>query len=224
MPSIREKTDVSRSRRRTRAYRARARQQRRRSIMLTGTAALSLALASAFSIASFSGVDLANAAVQRARSFSELIDARSPGQRTLGQLSNTKHKPRVLAERAPEADNVEPTSKNFAEALTPLAPATVSIDAPPQTPELGLTAPPPGFFDLPGGGGAPPSGGSTPPGGGIVPPPGGPPGPPSPPPPNPGHPPVLPEPGTWMTMIVGFGVMGWALRRKAAPRPRSFAG
>jgi hypothetical protein len=26
----------------------------------------------------------------------------------------------------------------------------------------------------------------------------------------------VPEPGTWMTMILGFGLTGWALRRRRA--------
>jgi hypothetical protein len=29
-------------------------------------------------------------------------------------------------------------------------------------------------------------------------------------------PPAVPEPGTWMTMLFGFGAMGWLLRRNKA--------
>ena len=65
---------------------------------------------------------------------------------------------------------------------------------------------------------------NPPPGGGIItppqaPPPGG--GGPNPPPPPPGEeppppppPPAVPEPGTWATMLLGFGLTGWAMRRR----------
>ena len=46
---------------------------------------------------------------------------------------------------------------------------------------------------------------------------GGGPNPPPPPPevePPPPPPPAVPEPGTWATMLLGFGLTGWAMRRR----------
>ncbi|MEP7130581.1 MAG: PEPxxWA-CTERM sorting domain-containing protein [Sphingomicrobium sp.] len=174
-----------------------------------------------FSLASFTGIDLADAAVSRAKSLMELMDQRSPGARTEAELSKTKHAGEVLAERQP----VLP--KNLAEVLSPPQPmpVPVDIDAPALAMEL-ASAIPPGIIvppAFPPGGGivTPPGGGIvTPPGGGIVTPPGGgdtpPPGPPDTPPDTPPGPPPLPEPGTWMTMLLGFGLVGWALRRDKA--------
>jgi hypothetical protein len=212
---------ISRGKRHGRAYRARVR--RRRALIFTSAAAFSTALGGAFSIASFTGVDLAHAAVEKAHSLSDLIGARSPGERTLGQLSNTKHKHQALADHQAAPEAKKPLPKNLADALAPVAEAPVTLPAP--VPELALSSPPPDVFfsPPPGGGGVivPPG---SPPGGG----PGGPPNqpppnqpPPNQPPPNtppPNQPPAVPEPGTWMTMILGFGVIGWSLRRKPAER------
>ncbi len=217
MSSFGAKKQIFRGKRDGDAYRGRV---KRRRIVLTSVAALSVALGSAFSLATFAGVDLAGAAVQRAKTLSDLLDARSPGERTQGQLSNTKHKHAILAERDAEPADVKQPLKNFAEALLPIAPAAVTIDAPPQIPEFALQLPPPPtFFSPPGGGIVPRGGGSSPPGGGSTPPggPGGPPNqPPENPPPPPNQPPALPEPGTWMMMILGFGMVGLSLRRHAA--------
>lgn len=208
MPSA--KKYISRGKRDGEAYRARA---KRRRIALASAAALSIALGTAFSVASFTGIDLASAAVQRAKTFSDLLNARSPGERTEGQLSNTKHKHVVLAERDAEPADLKQPLKDFAEALLPTAPPAVTIDAPPQVPQFALELPPPAVFFTPPGGGivTPPGGVSTPPGG-----PGGPPNqPPETPPLQPTPPPALPEPGTWLMMILGFGMVGVALRRNA---------
>lgn len=211
MPSLSAEMKIRNARRRGRASRSNA---KRRRIILTGAAALSLALGTAFSLATFTGVDLANAAVERARTLSDLLNARSPGERTQGELSNTKHKHAVLAEREPDAADIREPLKNLAEALAPMGPAAVTFDGAPQVPEFAMELPPPpSIFSPPGGVVIPPPGGT--PGG-----PGGPPDqppinpPPNPPPPNP--PPPLPEPGTWMMMIVGFAIVGHALRRDLA--------
>lgn len=210
MPSLSAETKIRTARRRSRAFPAKAR--RRRRVLLSGAASLLLALGSAFSMATFTGVDLANAAVERAKTLSDLLNARSPGERIQGQLSNTKHKRSVLAEREPEGAGIKEPLKNLAEALAPISPATVDVDAPPQVPEFALEVPPPPIISPPGVV-IPPPGGT--PGG-----PGGPPGqPPDNPPPNqppPVSPPPLPEPGTWMMMILGFTMVGHALRRNAA--------
>ena len=186
-----------------------------------------------FSVASFGGMSMAEAASTQAKSLAELLDQRSPGTRTAGVLTKTKLDRSVLADRQTVSKPVVP--KNLAEVLAPPVSALAPIDldvpvaelAPVSPPPLGaILLPPPGggvFVPPPGGGVVtPPGGGGTPPGGGGTPPGGGgtPPGPPDTPP----GPPPVPEPGTWMTMILGFGMIGWSLRRGRAYAPASSAG
>jgi hypothetical protein len=187
---------------------------------------IAVALGMTFSLASFTGTDLADAAVSRAKSLMGLMDQRSPGARTEGELTKTKHAGEALADREP----VLP--KNLAEVLSPPQSMLVPVDIDAQAPAMELdSAIPPGLIvppAFPPGGSivTPPGGGIvTPPGGGIVTPPGGggdtpPPGPPDTPPDTPPGPPPLPEPGTWMTMLMGFGLVGWALRRDKAAATR----
>src|SRR5438105_9666894 len=81
--------------------RRRSRRHRARKRLLTAAAAATAALAGALGFADFAGVDLASAAVERAKSFIELINRRSPGERLRGELIKTKHRHfKVLAERA----------------------------------------------------------------------------------------------------------------------------
>jgi hypothetical protein len=210
---------------------------RRRPILLAGGAAATVALTTALSIASFTGVDLANAAVERAKSLAELMSARSPGERTQGALTKTKHKAVVLAEReAPPA--IVPPVASLADAMAPplaaLMPVSVEVPpiaqlVPPPPPGVSFTTPP-GVFTppccslvplTPPPPGPPPP---PPPGPPPPPPPGPPPPPPpGPPPPPPPPPPAVPEPGTWMTMVVGFGLTGWLMRRRPGRRVRSTA-
>jgi hypothetical protein len=186
------------------------RRERRRLLVATG-GALSLAIASALSIANFTGVDVAAAAVSEAQSFLELMHRRSPGARTEAQLTKTKHRHhRVLAERSlpelPEIPAVAPVTPTVALFAPPLQAALPVF---PEAPLLTAAAYPPPLFFVPPIGGvfAPPPGGSGGPPGG----PGGPGGPPQQPPPE--QPPAVPEPSTWAMMILGFGLSGWALRR-----------
>lgn len=178
---------------------------------MAGTAvSLAAALGMAFSLTSFAGADFAGAAVTGAKSLIDLMDQRSPGARTEGELTKTKHAKEAQADRLPIVPN------NLAEVLAPPADSLVPVDIGPPTPVIELASTlPPGIILVPPA--SPPGGGTvTPPGGGVTPPGGGdtpPPGPPGPPPPGP---PPLPEPGTWMTMILGFGVVGWLLRRDRA--------
>src|SRR5207245_11086782 len=83
--------DITRAVRRSRAFRERMQRRRRRSLV-AGTA-LSVAVAGGmvFSLASFGGADLAEAAVNRAKSLMDLLDQRSPGARTEAELTKTKH-------------------------------------------------------------------------------------------------------------------------------------
>jgi hypothetical protein len=198
-----------------RRRRRRVVQRHRRHRILGAAAALAFALASALGVASFTGTDLAGAVATRAQNLMELLDKRSPGQRTESQLTKTKSHHRMLADRLPAPDVNAPVELAQMIAPPPSALVPVDVGAPPA--ELSFLAPPqpPGaiFF--------PPSGGGTPGGGG---PPGGccgggtPPGTPTTP-----TPPAVPEPGTWMTMLVGFGLIGWVLRRDKPQFVRSLA-
>src|SRR5439155_20063357 len=110
-----------------------------------GASTAATTLAAAFSISSFAGGDLAGAAVERARSFLQLMSQRSPGERVKGALTKTKHRHfRVLAERIP-------------------APAAPAIPVPPLTGSLANVLAPPGPL-LPGGIELPAFAAATPPG------------------------------------------------------------
>ena len=180
-------------------------------MLLAGATSLAVASASALSIASFSGIDIAGAAVAKAQSFTDLMNQRSPGKRTAAQLMKTKGKHfKMLAANVPAEIPpavYTPVATLFAppaQALTaPLFPAAAPFFAEAPAPFPALFLPPiGGGFLVPGA-----------PGGGG----GGPPGQPPPvtPPPIVAPPVgVIPEPGTWMTMVLGFGLGGWAMRRR----------
>ena len=180
----------------------------RRPLVLTSVGAFALALGSALSLANFAHVDLADAATDRAKSFMEMLTDRSPGERTQAQLTKTKHH-RVLAEReaAPEVPKVL-----SAVLATPAPPPIVAAAmAPVPVPELlALAAPPIALpvLSTPGGNVIVPGGGGG--GGGCC---GGTDTPPDTPPETPPEVPAVPEPGTWLTMLLGFGFVGWASRR-----------
>lgn len=159
-------------------------------------------------VASFTGTDLAGAAVTRANNLMDLLDQRSPGERTEGQLTKTKVHHQSLADR----DEVPPAVQLAAALIAPApavlpVPVEVAASAPAQLPFLAPPPPPGAIFMSPpvGGGGGGGGGGGTPG------------GPPSTPPNSPPLiPPAVPEPSTWMTMLAGFAFMGWALRRQKA--------
>jgi hypothetical protein len=193
--------------------------------MLAGGSAIAAALASALSVANFAGVDLAQAAVEKAKSLIELMNRRSPGQRVKGELIKTKGKHfKVLAEQpVPEAVLPPPVPPELAGAMAPPLGALIPVSV--ELPAIAQIVPPPGVFYTPPPGvfvccgppGSPPGPPPGPPPPGPPPPP--PPGPPPPPPPGPPPPPPpppVPEPDTWMTMLLGFGLSGWLMRRKRA--------
>jgi hypothetical protein len=209
----------------------------RRPFFVAGGGAFLLALASALAIANFMQVDLAGATADRAKSFMQLLTDRSPGERTEAQL--TKHRAaHVLAEReaAPELPKV------LSDVLAAPGPAAVvqSALAPVPVPEFAtissapaiaaamLPGPGGGVFigggsggggggsgggggGSGGGGGGGGGGGSGGGGGGSTP---GQPTPLTPSTPETPDTPAVPEPGTWMTMLLGFGLIGATLRRQ----------
>lgn len=162
-----------------------------------------------------------------------LFAQRSPGERGAGALLSTKGARRGPTEQvlAPAREVVPPAeAQPFAGLADPELPALAYLGVPEGAPVVappffgGVPVGPVGFF----GGGSPgipgPIGGGGGGGGGGVPPltppvvtpePPGPPGPPIPPgPPSPPLP--IPEPATWLTMLIGFFATGLIVRRRAA--------
>ena len=148
-----------------------------------------------------------------------MLDARSPGDRGNGALTPTKVRPNkpitaiVPHERAlgkiitPKPTT--PTTDEFVQAITP----NVSTAAfTPFGAEGGTGLIPPVLETSPGGADVllPPIIGGPIFGGGPVPP--GTPG--IPPIEVPNVSPAVPEPATWMTMLLGFGMIGWTARRR----------
>ena len=157
------------------------------------------------------GTDLARAAVQRAKSFVELMQQRSPGKRTQGRLAINKHKAPLRHQRAlPKVVAGVPilppdlTPPLFSFLAPPLPMKMASLNAVPIGP-LALTGSPPPLFPFPGAPGLliPPNSAETP----------TPPGPPGPPGPPITPPLAVPEPGTWAMMLLGFSLMAWDARR-----------
>jgi hypothetical protein len=215
MNRVDRKPDIARAVRRSRSARAELRSRRRRRVALAGVLAVALAGAGTLSLDAMTGGDVVHAAVSRAQSLADLLNGRSPGQRTQAELTKTK-RARALPKARAAAKPALPSTPDMAEIAHLLAPPEpVVVNAAPLAPLA--FGPPPSLGDIvvpPGGGG--PGGGATPPGGGggvIIPnPPGGNP-PPTPPPPP------VPEPATWAMMLLGFGLVGWRVRggkRRAA--------
>lgn len=206
-------------RRLTAKGRARRAAARRRRMFVTAAAACVVVIGAPLSIAGYMGVESSIAGVAAAKSFFAMMADRSPGARTKAELTKTKHRPATppMQRALGKITKPEPP-KEFVEALAPpppklgeapLALAPVTSLGPmlitPQTPG-GIAISP---QSPPGGGGGP-----TPQPPGVEPPPTEP--PPTEPPPTepPPTPPVVPEPGTWATMLLGFGLTGWVLRRR----------
>ena len=210
-----------------RAKRAAAR--RRRRMALSGAIAFTAVFAAPLSVASYLGVESSIPGVTSAKSFLAMMAERSPGDRTKAEL--TRNKQRAAAPKQRALGKITPPAppKEFVDAIAPPPPKVTDIAplamAPPTTLGPLLIGP-----SMPGGIVIPPSA-PTPGGtGGPVSPPGDEP-PVQPPPeeptepvvpvvpvepvePTPTSPPVVPEPGTWATMLVGFGLTGLVMRRR----------
>ena len=155
-----------------------------------------------------------------AKSVASLFELRSPGERVAGALASLKGEKRPLLHERALPKVRRPISPLAAIVAAPPVPPVV----PPEAPLDNVVAPKPvpavGFTPAPGG---PPvvfPGVISPPGGGggvILPPPIT----TTPPPVTPVVPttpntPGVPEPGTWATMLLGFAMIGWTMRRRPA--------
>lgn len=158
-------------------------------------------------------------AIDGVKAVAALIAGRSPGERAAGELASLKHKRLpALHERAlPKIRRVPPSSPLASIVTPPEAPP--AIVPPVGTPLFSAVNPssaassvlgkaPPTFFPA-----IPP-----PPGGGFIVPPivtqVVPPAPPEVPPP------AVPEPGSWAMMLMGFGGIGLAMRRRSSGTPQ----
>jgi len=204
--------------RRSQATRGAMRARRRRAGLVVAALCLATAVPTTLSFTNFDGSDMVQAAVNKAESLVDMLNQRSPGQRTAAQLTKTKHKQMALAKmRAPKP--LAPDAHELARILLgqPVLPVTLAaapippIDLVPPTLEA-IVAPSPGNAII-----IPPGGG----GGGVIPGGGGPPASnPTPPPNEPVVIPPVPEPATWMTMLLGFALIGWSIRRANATQPQ----
>src|SRR3954447_2420586 len=103
----------------------RVRARRVRRLIVGSGVAVTVALASALSVPTLGGADIAAAAVQKAKSFLELMQQRSPGNRTRAQLAVNKHKAALHQRALPKVRMAVPI-------LPPeLAPPLIDIVAPP---------------------------------------------------------------------------------------------
>jgi PEP-CTERM motif len=205
--------------RRSQDARAAIRSRRRRRSAAIGALCLAGAVPVSLTFADFNTSDMVQAAVTKAQSLVDMLNKRSPGERTAAQLTKTKHMQRALAKVQPLVR--KPVVPPITMPLTPMQVELASIVMPAPS----LVSPPLGQIDI----GPPPTLGAivSPPGGGaIVAPPGG--GPPATNPTEPRPPvietppPPVPEPATWLTMLLGFGLLGWRVRSIEA-RPQLLA-
>jgi hypothetical protein len=185
--------------------------------------AIILALAAALSVATFSRTDLANkvreaasAGVNGIKTVAAMLTDRSPGERPAGALASLKPKRQpALHERAlPKVRKPESPLMGIVG-----APPAPPVEVLPTTPLYAMITSPPVPQTLipggPGGGVIPPGNNVSPPGGGggIVVPPQTPETPTVPGTPETPPVPAVPEPSSWAMMLIGFGLIGWAIRR-----------
>jgi hypothetical protein len=189
------------------------RARRRRTAAAIVALCLATAVPLSLSFADFSAGDVLEAAVAKAQSLADLLDRRSPGERTQAQLTKTRQ--HALARHRVGPGHTAPPEAPLATLLMgPPEPLPVELAAAPL-----LTAAPPTLGTIIGS----PGGGSLvgPPGGSVV----GPPGGDTPATiPNDSREPVVevpsavPEPATWAMMLLGFGLIGW--RTRHGPRAK----
>lgn len=226
MDGVNPQPDIAGAIRRAREARSAMRSRRRRLALILVCACAAGGIPLSLSVLGMSGNDVVHAAAGGAQNLLDLLDRRSPGARTEGQLTKTKHA-RALARmhapvlRGPQATAAGPPPGQ-AELAAILMPAPVDLPMPAFAPVAQLDlGPPPSLGGIIGPGG--PS--SSSPGGPSSSSPGGPsspgggspatfPGPESREPVTVAAP--VPEPATWATMLLGFAFIGWRTRKSAA--------
>lgn len=150
-----------------------------------------------------------------------MLDARSPGERTKGELTKTKVRRVAEVPRERALGKVFPPKPPLEQSPVERL-AQVVVPAPPPAPTPLIPVAPAAAVDIISPAtflaSVPLAAGSVIIGGSMLPPPSfATPQPTPPPPPPPGTASAVPEPGSWLTMLVGFGIIGSAMRR----RPRA---
>ena len=211
MNRARSQPNVASAIRRSAKGRAALRSRRRRVAALTAVIAVALAGAGTWSTGEFTGNDVVEAAVAKVGNLSEMLGQRSPGERTEAQLNKTKHA-RVISRQSRPSISPKAAMTDLARLLDVAPPAQLPINVVTPSAQMAMTAPLLGDIVIP-----PPAAGApvTPPGssppGGII--------PETVPTPGPKVlvpvPSAVPEPGTWATMLLGFALIGWTMRRSA---------
>ena len=205
--------NIARAIRRSRRVREAIRRRRRRGVIAAITV-VALGSGLGLSVAGVGPNDAVQAAVNQAKSLADLLNQRSPGERTEAALTKMK---RVHHARAKHRMRVAPPEPSeLAKILMAPPPELVPVDLGPTEPLVALSSPQSlgVTFTSPGGGspgvfvpGGPGGGGGDTPGGSPKSNPSSPPEPLTPTAP-------VPEPGTWATMLLGFGLIGWKFRRR----------
>ena len=206
--------------------------RRRRRAAIAAGLCIAASVPASLALIGVTGSDVVQAAETGARSLADLMSQRSPGARTAAELTKTKRTRHALAKLRHPAAPPAPATEELAKVLLPpaqqlpvdLGPPMALLQAP--TPPFEAIAGPPagGIIGSPGGvpsgspggvpGGSPGACCGSPGGPGGSPPGGGPPIVPTPQVPS-----AVPEPGTWATMLLGFGLLGWRVRRGHKARP-----
>jgi PEP-CTERM motif len=196
--------------RRSQDARSELRSRRRRFAAIIAGLCVAIAVPVSLSFTDFNANGVVQAAVTKAQSLVDMLAKRSPGQRTEAQLTKTKHKQRALAKQrslprkppiAPLVSSLVPMPVELASILMPppelLPPPVAQLVGPPPT-LGGIVSPPGNSVIVPPGSDTPVSNPTPQPREPIV------------------VPPAVPEPGTWLTMLLGFGLIGWRIRRGKA--------
>ncbi len=191
----------------------------KRRLAIAGFACLAGVASAPLAVMSFAGnPDLVMPGVQTAERLMAMLDARSPGERAEGALTQTKRRlasaPRKRTPVKPQPPI--PPMEELARIINPVPPVLPVEVVPPIVPPpaaadiiapASLTASAPAGFGsevIGGGFVSPPPGGSAPPTSEVPPP-----------------PPVtsaVPEPGTWAMMLLGFAMIGSAMPRRRRAR------
>jgi hypothetical protein len=197
-------------------------------VLIAGTACLAAMASAPLAVTTLGEHGVAVPGLSSAQKLMALIDARSPGERQKGELTKTKNKQLAETKRERALGKVFPPKPSPVEQLAqviaptppapveavppvaPLAPATVADVFSPS--RLFASAPLVVGSAIVGGGGGGGSGGG---GGGV---PSGPPTSVVPPPPIAVVTSPVPEPGTWLMMLLGFGVVGASFRSRRHQR------
>jgi hypothetical protein len=181
--------------------------------MLAVCAVAALGIPLAWSIAADPATDMVAAAVSQAQDLAELLSQRSPGARTAGELTKTKHARTAATLRTQPKGPATPRHAAPPAATAPIELAALlkspvvpvglmepggssPIIPPPSLGSIVGSAPGTGDFSAPGGGGGTATFPTLQPRE-LVP-----------------VTSAVPEPGTWATMLTGFGLIGWRLRRR----------